>query len=351
MTAAVMFGFTAIFANPVAPTAFVRLSEIQIVDSVHWTVEFVAVNAPLDSVTSKYFLVGKGFDPDYRPAVPVKENGYALITPSMYPNLQMHPGDTVNLRYDSGDAWDTLGETWHCAIDKTLKPTQSMAAYQFHDTIYAAGVGLYVQWCKDASPTLGFPNDSSGVFGVIRAFVCDKDSNPIPNIWAAYVEPNPTIIYAMSPYDSMPTNDSGYFYVRNLFSFNAVTFSFPGRSSKTFGPFSVEPACTLNVVCKLTDYAPSSAHNPVHSFAAFSLKVVGITKSKSDVLIIFNGSNSSGDYNLAVFSLSGKKMYSTTISNSGSGTYSVAWNGAHAGQYIARIRSADGNVERKFFLR
>jgi len=153
-------------------------------------------------------------------------------------------------------------------------------------------------------------------------------------------------------FESTTTDSNGYFHLSNLLSTDQRTFSFFGKSSLTFGPFYAAPECTLNVVCKLTDYIPSSAHNPVASSPASSLKIAGITKSKSDVFIVFNGGNSAGDYNIEVFSLNGKKVYSTMVSNNGSGTYSVAWNpSTHAGSYIARISSGIGTVERKFVLR
>jgi alpha-L-fucosidase 2 len=95
-----------------------------------------------------------------------------------------------------------------------------------------------------------------------------------------------------------------------------------------------------------------SVHNPVVCSLAPSLKIVGITERKSDVVIVFNGSNSTKEYAVAVYSLNGKKVYATTVPNSGSGTYSVIWNsGTSFGLYVASIRSESASIERRFTIK
>jgi len=153
----------------------------------------------------------------------------------------------------------------------------------------------------------------------------------------------------------MKSDANGYFIVPSLVSADHKTFSFPGVSSDSFGPFSAEPGCTLKVVCKLNDYVPTLTHNSVFRSPASSLRIVGITKSKSDVLIVFNGGNNAADYNVEVFSLNGKKVYYTTVSNNGSGTYSVACSEPNGkamspGSYIARIITPSASAEKRFVV-
>jgi hypothetical protein len=422
---AVTFSFTAVFSNPVPLTQYILLSEVQVIDSTHWTIEFAPAYPPLsaDSVTNQIYLVYNGISPQYRPIIHLKKNGYGLITPQDYPTIRLHSGDTVRLRRDLGTTVDTF-DTWPCVIDRRIKPTQSMAAYQW---AYTDPLTLRkftsVQWCIDASPTIGFANDSVGIFGVIRVYVCSKEGVGIPNA-------------AIGSSCSIFSDKNSYFYFSNLLSYYTATFTIAGT---TFGPFTSEPGCTTNVTCRIDsscpvgtligfacdkdsqplinswiffhssspsfqreiftdssghfnlsllpaitqlflsvgdmisgpqDYGPYSiipgcttsvicktpppvsVHTQVLHSPISSLKIVGITKNKTSAIIVFNGGNESGDYDVAIFSLSGKKVFSSIVSNTGSGTYSVNCNtGFHPGTYIARLRSQSTSVEKRFTIK
>jgi hypothetical protein len=200
----------------------------------------------------------------------------------------------------------------------------------------------------DATPTLGRANDSTGIYGCLKGLVCDGDSNPIPNFQLAYYNPFPGLFNGMQM--SIITDTNGRFCWPNLVSAYKFSF-FTLKYGGNFGPFSVVPECTLNVVCKFNNYIPTASNNPVFCSTPSSMKIVGITKTRTSAIIVFNVGEGSGDYDAAVFSLNGKKVFSSLISNNGSGTYSVAWNGAHAGQYIARIRSQSTSVEKRFTIK
>lgn len=420
----VLGGFLTLYPNPVDPRQYVVLSEVQVVDPAHWTVEFLysnkfqSVTLPYDTYTNDFSLVNKSIDTSVHPKIPVNKNCYGLITPQQYPTLRFYPGDTVRLQ------WNHFGSLyWECIIDSKLKPTQSMSAYQY----YFSGMGLqpphyYIQWNIDASPTLGFANDSAGIYGVVKGYVCNKEGNGIPNA-------------AIGSSCSIFSDKNGYFYISNL-SYATVTLTIAG---KTFGPFTSEPGCTTNVTCKIDssgpvgtlfgfacdkdsqplinswiffrssspffqreiftdssghfilsllpaipqlflsvgdmisgpqDYGPFSitpgcttnaicktplpvsAHKPVIYSPTSTLKIVGITKANTDAIIVFNSGDESGDYEVAIFSMNGKRLYSSTVSNSGPGTYSVSWNSAaHSGTFIARLRSQSTSVEKRFTIK
>ncbi len=375
----VLFSVASLRANPNPPGAYLVLSEVQITDSAHWAIEVLFKNffqktaLTADSLTDQFSLVYKNVPSALRPKVKVSSNGYAVITPQNYDSLltkprlspmepislYFHPGDTVKLHYDyeragnPGDTLppgDTVGIIWQCIIDKDIKPTQSMVAFQEAVMINGYNFGDYIMWCKSDSPTIGSANTMAGTYGAIKGFVCDKDSQPLTNVPVSYV--CCSYCGGSMPQCSMKTDTSGCFIVPSLVSTDHKTFSFPGMSSDSFGPFSTEPDCTLKVVCKLDDYVATSTHNSVLSSPATSLKIVGITKSKSDVLIVFDGGNSPGDYDVEVFSLSGKQVYASTVSGQGSGTYSVNWKpGIHAGIYVARIRSQSASAEQRFTIK
>ncbi|HUI93664.1 MAG TPA: T9SS type A sorting domain-containing protein [Chitinivibrionales bacterium] len=347
--AAAVFGATAVFANPISPTQYVVLSEVQIIDPTHWTVEFLysnkfnAVTLLSDTFTYDFSLVNKSIDTSYHPKIPIKKNGYGLITPQQYPTLQLHPGDTVTLQ------WNHFGSfNWECIIDRRLQPTQSMAAYQ---GFYQGGYGTYasVLWCLDATPTLGYANDSTGIYGCLKGLVCDGDSIPIPNFQLAYYNPFPGLLNGMQM--SIKTDTNGRFFWPNLVSSYKFSF-FSSKYGGNFGPFSVVPECTLSVVCKFDDYIATASNNPVFRSTPSSIKIVGVTKTNAGALIVFNGGDATGDYTIDIFSLNGKRMHSTTVFNSGPGTYSVSWyNAPPSGTYVARIQSPSSSIEKRFSIR
>jgi hypothetical protein len=134
------------------------------------------------------------------------------------------------------------------------------------------------------------------------------------------------------------------------------TFSFPTVSAKTFGPFSVEPTCTLNIACKLTDYSPTDVEKPAFHSLPSSAKIVSVTKTGSTLVIAFNGNVEDGDYTVSIFSLRGKKVYSAWVSNNGSGTYSVACSGLphksiSAGSYVVRLSTKSLSMEKRFTVK
>jgi hypothetical protein len=449
VTCTTLTSFTALFPNPVDPTQYVVLSEVQIGDSTNWTVEFLFSNnfsnmvLKADTFTYNYSLVNQAIDSSYHPKITVKQNGYGLITPLEYPTLKLHPGDTVKLRCNTG--------LWECAIDKDIKPTQSMAAYQSFKNYGPTGLGKspYVQWCKDASPTLGYANDSNGIYGALRVIAYGKDSTPLQNFQSLFDVPCSAAASGMQ-LESARTDSFGQFLLTNLISADSRSFFFPGKSAGTYGPFSPEPECTTNAFCRLNDYPPAPGaiavikgtvcdqdsipvsnfllygkgtyfcgqlftftfdststdsngnfyltilHPPLsnivtltaangaevfgqftivpgcttsvvcklisnastefsrHSGQSLSVEILNATKQQRthSVLIVFNGSSTGNEYDLCIFSVSGKKLFETNIPGSGSGTYSVSWNsGSHSGTYIARVRSQSTSVEKRFIIK
>jgi hypothetical protein len=351
---AVLFSVFSPNANPNPPTAYLMLSEVQVVDATHWSVEFLFTNrisqakVGSDTFTYRYNLVYPGQNLSYRPKVPVSSNGYGLITQVQYPGKQFHPGDTVRLQMNTADTvipGNPGSVIWQCIIPKNILPTESWAAYQKQSFI------PYIVWCKNVCPNLGYPNNDLGIYGTIKGFVCDMDSQPLTNFFASSNCPLPEYPTKLCP---SPMDSAGNFFLENILSTEQKTFSFPGKSATTFGPFTVEPHCTLSVVCKLNDYIPTSAHNAVSSSPASLIKIVAITKSKAGAIIVFNGSDRAEDYNVSIYSMNGKKVYASTVSCSGNsgGTYTVSCNtGIHAGTYIARVHSQSATVEQRFTVK
>ncbi len=419
-------------SNPKSPTEFVLLSEVQVRDSTHWTVEFIysGLALPPDSVTNRFYLVCQGISPSYRPTVTVNKNGYGLITPQQYPTVRLHPGDTVLMRRDEPDLTIDSFDTWNCPIDKRITPTQSMEAFEWARPDYVSGVPIpYIQWCIDAFPTLGYANDSPGIYGVMRGFVCRKDGNPIPNA---------SIVRTDNSY-SFFSDQNGYFCLSNILGYYTTSFiianqsfgpftSAPGCTTKVtcevdsfanvgtflgfacdkdsqpipntwvmfklssgslgqgtiytdstghfilsllapqtqisleifytltgpydFGPFTVAAGCTTSVVCRFDNTAVrgASTRRPQRSSPAI-FAITGQDHSNS-VLVIFNAPAASGDYALSIFSVNGKRLYTSQIADHGAGTYSTVWNsGVHPGTYVAEVCSRSFSAEKRFIVK
>ena len=269
----VLLSVASIRANPNPPGAYLVLSEVQVTDSAHWKIEVLYNNLfqktalTADSLTDQFSLVYKNVPSALRPEVKVSSNGYAVITPKDYDSLLtkpphpmepsslvFRPGDTVRLHFDYERAsnpadtlppQDTAGVVWQCIIDKGLKPTQSMVAYQEAVMIQGYNLGDYVMWCKSDSPSIGFANTTAGTFGVIKGFVCDKDSQPLTNVTVSYA--CCSYCYGAALSCTIQTDSNGNFILPSLVSADQKTFSFPTVSADSFGPFSAEPGCTLKV--------------------------------------------------------------------------------------------------------
>ena len=72
----------------------------------------------------------------------------------------------------------------------------------------------------------------------------------------------------------------------------------------------------------------------------------------NSVLVIFNAPAASGDYALSIFSVNGKRLYTSQIADHGAGTYSTVWNsGVHPGTYVAEVCSRSFSAEKRFIVK
>lgn len=95
-----------------------------------------------------------------------------------------------------------------------------------------------------------------------------------------------------------------------------------------------------------------SVFNPGLRSQGPSLKIVSITARKSDVAIVFKGSNITRAYTVSVYSLNGDKVYDTTVPNSGSDSHSVTWKSrTGSGSYVASVRSGSASIEKRFTIK
>jgi|WetSurMetagenome_2_1015567.scaffolds.fasta_scaffold00017_28 hypothetical protein len=347
--------FSSALANPVAPQQAFCLSEVQVVNPSVWTIELCVSKTPLaaSTVTTKYYLDYQGMNPAYRPALTVQTNGYALITQQQYPGVQFHPGDTVRLRYDTttGSAWyDSTLFLWKCVLDKNLKPTQSMAAYVWTCVWPTNPTFSYVQWLVNAAPTPGNANEAAGTYGAIRIFVCDKDSNPIPNVTIGY-DCFTSIACNVRTWCTRTTDSSGCYLFPNLVSVQIQHYSVNNVGILVPDPV---PGCTTTVTRMLNDYTSISTGKSTFNSQSPSTRLLNISQNhrKNSVTVAFSISGGKDDPTLSILSPSGRLLYTAKIPNTGAGTYTAVWErGARAGRYIARISGGGGTVEKAFSVR
>jgi|WetSurMetagenome_2_1015567.scaffolds.fasta_scaffold00186_4 hypothetical protein len=331
LTIAVIASAAGLYANPVAPMI---LSEIQFTDQYHWSIEFLMSEtnyyAHGDTFTDQYGLKGQS----YWPNIPVTSAGIAVISSSLYPPgvHTFKPGDTVTIYTKSGAAYASV------KTDSTLKPNQSYCAFKMYYTTGLATSGIF--WGKDNVPTIGAANDLRGACGVVQGRVYDAQEQPafVKISWGGGY-------YRFGPFDVISKSPYGDYSFTSMLSSFKPTFTFD-VSQKSYGPYAIEPQCTVAVDFHLDDYEPTPVKTEPARRDVSPLRILSIHRARG-VEIVFNG-GATGDFDCAIFSASGKRAFSSTVRNRGSGTYGFAWDKAAPGGYVARV-SSGGRIAQRLF--
>jgi hypothetical protein len=349
-----------IIANPYSPNAFPVLSEIQLADTGKyqtlnpWTIEIFPYENYIqyggkpkyaDTVVTDYYLNASN---GTKPKIRFNSKGYGLITDSDYPLLKLKPGDTVTL-YDS--KWPNY--TWRCGIDSSLKKSQSMACILVHWYDSSSGGPFHVQslfWHVDSIPSIGAANTSySPPVGMLAGVVKDKHDVPIPNVSAICNSQH-------------HTDGDGKFLFVNLFAGRqySVRVFIPGTPTinKYFYSTPIEANKTVNLDCKLDSFELTTA---IKYGAESDRKPAGIIKSihqiAGRVFVTISNIQPGVDCVVAIYALSGRKMFETSIAGKGEGTYAVAWDGRDisgsrpaSGAYILRVANGNTSFQKQFSL-
>lgn len=341
------------FANPIPVTA---LSEIQLIDSLHWTVEVDCRNLSLypglsagatDTVTLYCSLSPMASPLDSMPKCvkpgQVDTNGMMLLTPQHFPGLKIKKGWTVFLgvrgvSYGAGQA----------LIPQDLTPQGSLVCgYQ----TYCCQVmnGNCIMTCSSiiytvsSCPSIGIRNNGST--GSIAGTVQGNASVALTMV-RAYLKSSPTQAETY-----VVTDENGVYRMSSLDLCHTYFLRFTDGigtpiSDTLVGPLQLTAGKTLTVNVNL-NYSPPTAAHPRGTRNRDVDAAVKILPSAigNRIMLTISGNAVAQQGTIDILSTNGSILRSISFALSGPGTYTVPWDGRNgqnhtvpAGTYVCRAQ-------------
>jgi hypothetical protein len=347
-------------ANPVDPSYYPFLSEIQVTDSLHWNVEvdqshMPVVPCPCATDTFKLFCGQSSSTPPAdsmrRPVIHevFDANGIAVLTPQHFPGLKLKKGSYVFLqtRYST---YTYTTYTWSTQIPTYLTSQQSIVGGLYQ---YCGGcepvLGYKVSYC----PSIGIQNNKA--LGSITGHVRGADSQLLTNI-RVNVTTNPAS--GTAPLDT--TNGSGLFSFSSLDRCHTYYLRFTDTagtliSDTTIGPLTIIMGGTITVEVVLKDGPITKISHPKNILRTEGSVRLLSPKIHGQIPMAFSGAFS-GQGTIDLFSATGSLIRSIVFDCRGPGTYTVLWDGRNglgrpvpAGTYVCRV-TLDKEVRCKGFI-
>ncbi|MGB7567796.1 MAG: FlgD immunoglobulin-like domain containing protein [Chitinivibrionales bacterium] len=338
------------FANPIPPLP--PLSEIQVIDPLHWTVEvdckknqFSIVQGPCSTDTFTLYCGQQNtaplIDSMQKCAMPevFDSNNIALLTPQQFPKLKILKGWYVFLGLK-----DRSGYFWTAQIPLTLSPTSSIISGYY---TYLCGVeGGIPDYCTDikydtsSCPSLGTPNDSA--FGSITGQVLGSDSLALKGIRVNCSNRAFLAITAV-------TNASGMYTIAKLDSCHVYYINFTDSSgvllsNPQIGPLRVSIGHARIYNIQLNYKIPTSLLVPRQIQKIYN-KIRFLQTANWQRIVLSVLESSLGKGTVEIFSTNGKCIRTLRVDFNESGTYTIAWDGCndrHApvapGKYGCRVQ-------------
>ena len=329
------------------------LSEIQIIDTLHWTVEVDAKNAGFysikkpfstDTFTLNCYTPRSWYDTSYRDSMrscvipeQADSSGIILLTPQHFPNLKLRKGCIVVLGMKKQTSYYQEAN-----IPLTL-PSQSSLIFIntgiWCNPYYLGGCygsKIILNYKEKDCPSLGTMN--SDAVGSISGKIMRKDSIPMKGV----------IVHSTNSKDTSTTDSLGQY---NLYGFDTchtyfltITNSLGRKIADTvIGPLKVTMRKTLttNVLfprLNITAVLPSTKLLPTHRDLRF------LPSTNGNIILTISGTTS-GIGIIDIFSTTGKKIRELPFKWNDSGTYSIRWDGNSGqgkpvgmGNYICRLQ-------------
>jgi hypothetical protein len=361
-------------ANPISPCAqeFNPISEIQIIDSTHWSIEINGDLYPGGKLDSVYIGIKKTGTSSVIDTYFISVNrngfdslGFAVITGTNFPNMKIFKKQTIILQAILNNYG--MPCNFSINIDSTLHSNQSLVRVPtecWYDDNFGMGQPDWqlegnIVYAKCNLPTIGKTNNLTGILNFLRGRIIDPKNNLLhgitinnnPNLGGCLVAPN----YGIS-FFSTHTDSAGRFSVQQIASFPSrfTFFDSTGKdtiSKKILGPFYGEPDSTIDVGdFVLDDYIPTGVvnkHFGQTKNASTSLNVLGVftsTNRKGVKIVIANNANASSPITISILTVKGQKIRDMSAAISGAGTTTINWDGKNAfgkkvlaGTYIVTI--------------
>lgn len=340
--------------NPISPESYPLISEVMVSDT-GWRIEVdfdgfyyevrrsdttaeLSFRVASDTLDQWYPVV---YDTIYRPY----GLSYGGMSSASYPALSISPDlDTVVFRA-TGDQTDYSWE----AVVRNLGPEQSLSS---RETVWCVFATRMIEWMKDNSPSMGFPNDTDDVYGAIEGTVKDINGHPVPGCfvnWRAY----PWIHNACW---GVPTDSLGRYRIFLCTQEDLVlrvADSLEERiSADSVGVLHIEPDSTQTVDIVLTDYE-YVATGPSGARARLTEALTGVRLvARRDERLYLTFTSITGGTDPFVISLTrldGELLGEWQVANQGPGTYGTTWPGGRrspAGAMVCVIRCGQCTLRR-----
>lgn len=341
------FIFSLSFANPIPVTA---LSEIQVIDSLHWTVEVDCrfLSSGSTDTFTLYCSQSTGVPPldSMRScAIPEKidTNKIGLLTPQHFPGLKIKKGWTLFLGVKARS-----GLEGQVLIPQDIAPQQSLVSgYQTYCCQYMNGSCFMtctsIIYLVSSCPSIGIRNSSA--LGSITGSARGNDSVMLTKI-RVYLRSSPTLAETY-----VITDGSGIFRMSSLDLCHTYSLRFADSagapiSDTLVGPLQLTAGKTLTVNVNL-DYSPPTGVLSGETRSRDAGAVVRILPSTigGRIMLTTSGNVVAQRGTIDIFSTNGSVINSITFAISGPGTYTVSWDGRNgqnkavpAGTYVCRVR-------------
>ncbi len=348
-------------ANPIQP---IPALEIQVIDSLHWTIEvdcqgdmgfhinFPTVPCSTDTVT--FYSSPKSTVPAESLRIcevpeQVNANKLILLTPQHFPNLKIKKGWTffLGLKGRPYIVWQT---TISQDIPRDASLITSVRSYDCGDII---GSTILPMTCREVvyslspCPSIGAKN--SNAFGSIAGTLRGKNGISLSRIRVSCnASPRQNAISSI-------TNSDGTFRINNLDSCHTYSLWFSDSnqikiSDTLVGPLHVSVGKTRTVDVNLDYSPPPTALSPQQTQKASTDNSARMLLSPTGrkIVLTISGNPSTEQGKIDIFSINGSMVRSLAFTCMGAGTYTIPWDGCNeknrqipCGTYICRVKIGD----------
>jgi len=259
-------------ANPIVPfQVFPLTSEIQIVDSAHWTVEISLISdlynfnrdlkLQLPCSTDIFWVKVNPADtqPSSKRNIWINNDGIGLITNKHFPKIKI--GDTFYLCCSNLQPGGVKGQKVYLHLK--ARPYQSLMAHVI-SYIGMGGYSTVISYIRDNSPTIGEKNDTLNFRSSVIGKIVDAQNEPTSNIYCAHY-PYTNVGFPVQP-TLYKTDENGVFNIPSYVPAFSSVLRFTDQSeswvsSVAFGALDAQPDSTLYLAIKLDDYNQVKINN------------------------------------------------------------------------------------------
>jgi len=241
----------------------------------------------------------------------------------------------------------SLGEgttSWQVVV-RNLLPTQSLATRRYYACVFPSPT---YEWMKDNTPTIGAPNDTTNVYGVIEGHVYTSDSTPVAGQYVYYLPGQ----YIHTRCFGVRTDSTGFYRIRIAMQ-NDLVLRLVDSLGNVLSPdmvegLHIEPDSVQVVDLVITQLATAkSTRARVAASADISVFVMRKDASTGMEIALASHRPAGGQFHIQLFTLDGAMVTQHALANRGPGTYSVRFprHSLPASRYIVCVRNGAYSME------